>query len=46
MRMSFVLRVLLVAAGLACLIGPALRPASSPAGDLSIAVVRGGGALK
>jgi hypothetical protein len=46
MRIPFTLRILLVLAGLACLIGPALRPTSSPGGDLSIAVVRGSGAPK
>ncbi len=40
MRIPFTLRILLVLAGLACLIGPALRPTSGSSGDLSIAVVR------
>jgi hypothetical protein len=40
MRIPFTLRILMVLAGLACLVGPALRPTSSPSDDLSIAVVR------
>jgi len=46
MRIPFALRILLVVAGFACLIGPALRSTSGSSGDLSIAVVRGGGPLK
>ncbi len=56
MRMSFALRILLVVAGLACLIGPALLireradtavgPTSRVSGDAAITIVRTGGSLK
>jgi hypothetical protein len=56
MRIPFTLRILMVLAGLACLVGPALlirerveaaaRSTSGSSSDLGVAVVRAGGSLK